>query len=156
MPSKAIWLRGLLAEITGKEETQVEIKVDNKSAIALIRNPVFHGRSKHIDTRYHFIRESVEKEQIRIEYVCGDEQKADILTKALPRVKFEEMKIKLGLKDVTSLGSASRQISEIKEIDFHNLLFFLFNFYSDTSISIVSLFAKVTSSATANLILTAT
>ncbi|KAC9923458.1 hypothetical protein E3N88_45065 [Mikania micrantha] len=97
---QAIWLRGLLAEITGREEAQVEIKVDNKSAIALIRNPVFQGRSKHIDTRYHFIRESVEKEQIRIEYVSGDEQKADILTKALPRIKFEEMKIKLGLKDL--------------------------------------------------------
>ncbi|KAD6453083.1 hypothetical protein E3N88_07788 [Mikania micrantha] len=95
---------GLLAEISRKEEAQVEIKVDNKSAIALIKNPVFHGRSKHIDTRYHFIRESVEKEQIRIEYVSGDEQNADILTKALPRVKFEEMKIKLGLKEVTSLG----------------------------------------------------
>ncbi|KAD0566083.1 hypothetical protein E3N88_44065 [Mikania micrantha] len=101
---QAIWLRGLLAEITGKAEVQVEILVDNKSAIALIKIPVFHGRSKHIDTRYHFIRESVEKEKIRIEYVCGEEQRADILTKALPRLKFEEMKSKLGLKEMSSLG----------------------------------------------------
>ncbi|KAD1378135.1 hypothetical protein E3N88_42917 [Mikania micrantha] len=101
---QAIWLRGLLSELTGREEAQVEIRVDNKSAIALIKNPVFHGRSKHIDTRYHFIRESVEKEQIKIEYVRGEEQKADILTKALPRIKFEEMKDKLGLIEITSLG----------------------------------------------------
>ncbi|KAD2804667.1 hypothetical protein E3N88_38044 [Mikania micrantha] len=113
---QAIWLRGLLAEITGKEEAQVEIKVDNKSAIALIRNPVFHGLSKHIDTRYHFIRESVEKEQIRIEYVSGDEQKADILTKALPRIKLEEMKIKLGLKEVTSLGGPT-SLEEKRELE---------------------------------------
>ncbi|KAD4586182.1 hypothetical protein E3N88_23783 [Mikania micrantha] len=101
---EAIWLRGLLSEITGLKEEQVEIKVDNKSAIALIKNPVFHGRSKHIDTRYHFIRECEEKGQLRIKYVCGEEQKADILTKALPRLKFAEMKIKIGLKEITSLG----------------------------------------------------
>jgi hypothetical protein len=53
-------LRSLLAEITAKEPKVVKLFVDNNSAIALVKNLVFHGRSKHIDIKYHFIRESVE------------------------------------------------------------------------------------------------
>ncbi|GKC16613.1 uncharacterized mitochondrial protein-like protein [Tanacetum coccineum] len=60
---QAIWLRELLVEVTGLERQKVIIRVDNNSAIALSKNPVFHGRSKHIHTRYHFIRECVENEQ---------------------------------------------------------------------------------------------
>ncbi|GJX69097.1 NB-ARC domains-containing protein [Tanacetum coccineum] len=57
---QALWLKRLLSELTGWEEKRITLKVDNVSAIALVRNPVFHGRSKHIDIRYHFIRECVE------------------------------------------------------------------------------------------------
>nr|GEX33399.1 putative reverse transcriptase domain-containing protein [Tanacetum cinerariifolium] len=60
---QAIWLRELLAEVTGLERQKVIIRVDNKSAIALSKNPVFHGRSKHIYTQYHFIRECVKNGQ---------------------------------------------------------------------------------------------
>lgn len=97
---QAIWLRGLLAEITGRKEEQVVIKVDNKSAISLMKNPVFHGRSKHINTRYHYIRECVEKEQIKVEHISGDQQRADILTKALPKLKFAEMRKILGVERI--------------------------------------------------------
>ncbi|KAK2988354.1 hypothetical protein RJ640_001539 [Escallonia rubra] len=54
----AIWLRSLLKELLNKS---TQIYVDNKSPIALAKNPVFHDRSKHINTRYHFIRESIAK-----------------------------------------------------------------------------------------------
>nr|GFA78001.1 ribonuclease H-like domain, reverse transcriptase, RNA-dependent DNA polymerase [Tanacetum cinerariifolium] len=54
---QALWLKRLLSELTGWEEKRITLKVDNVSAIALVRKPVFHGRSKHIDIRYHFIRE---------------------------------------------------------------------------------------------------
>lgn len=97
---QALWLRGLLSELTGCEEKVVELQVDNKSAIALMKNPVFHGRSKHINTRYHFIRECIERGEVQVKHVRGEEQKADILTKALPRVKFEEMRRLLGLIDL--------------------------------------------------------
>lgn len=98
---QAVWLRNLLSEITSCEAKTVVVHVDNKSAIALIKNPVFHGRSKHIDTRFHFVRECVERGQIKVEYICTGEQRADILTKALARVKFEEMRELLGVKNTS-------------------------------------------------------
>ncbi|KAK1434246.1 hypothetical protein QVD17_11166 [Tagetes erecta] len=94
---QALWLRGLLAEVTGEKKQTVKLLVDNSSAIALMKNPVFHGRSKHIDTRYHFIRECVERNKIKVEHVSGELQKADILTKALPRIKFAEMRELIGV-----------------------------------------------------------
>lgn len=97
---QAIWLQVLLEEVTGSPCEKVVIMIDNQSAIALTRNPVFHGRSKHIHTRYHFIRECVENGQIEVKHVPGNEQKADILTKALGRLKFKEMRDLIGMKDL--------------------------------------------------------
>nr|GEV55419.1 hypothetical protein [Tanacetum cinerariifolium] len=65
----SIMLKRLLSKLTHSEEEKVTIRVDNKSAIALMKNPVFHGRSKHIDTKYHFIRECVEREDIQVELI---------------------------------------------------------------------------------------
>ncbi|KAJ0941493.1 putative RNA-directed DNA polymerase [Helianthus annuus] len=97
---QALWLRSLLSELTGMEPQTVKLLVDNESAIALMKNPVFHGRSKHIDIKFHFIRECVERSQIRVEHVSGEMQRADVLTKALPRIKFAEMRALLGINDV--------------------------------------------------------
>ncbi|XP_019089217.1 PREDICTED: uncharacterized protein LOC109128013 [Camelina sativa] len=98
---QAIWLQEVLSEVTGKPCEKVLILLDNKSAIALTRNPVFHGRSKHIHKRYHFIRECVDNEQVEVEHISGEEQKADILTKALGRIKFKEMRDLLGVQEVS-------------------------------------------------------
>ncbi|KAG6534156.1 hypothetical protein ZIOFF_008041 [Zingiber officinale] len=70
----ALWLRSLASELTGVEPKPITLFVDNKSAIALIKNPIFHGRSKHIDIRFHFIRECVEKGRIVVEFVNTGEQ----------------------------------------------------------------------------------
>nr|GEX42470.1 ribonuclease H-like domain, reverse transcriptase, RNA-dependent DNA polymerase [Tanacetum cinerariifolium] len=66
--TQALWLKRLLSRLTHSREEKITIMVDNKSAIALMKNPVFHGRSKHIDTKYHFIRECVEKDDIQVEF----------------------------------------------------------------------------------------
>ena len=77
--------------------------VDNKSAIALIKNPVFHGCSKHIDTLFHFIRECVEEGQIIMEFIRREEKRADPLTKALSAVKLATMRHLLGVRDLLPL-----------------------------------------------------
>ncbi|GKB57704.1 ribonuclease H-like domain, reverse transcriptase, RNA-dependent DNA polymerase [Tanacetum coccineum] len=107
----ALWLKRLLSKLTHSQEEKVTIQVDNKSAIALMKNPVFHGRSKHIDTKYHFIRECIEREDIQVKFVNGEYQKADILTKALPRIKFLTMRQLIGLKNLRSNFNVSEMIS---------------------------------------------
>lgn len=56
---------------------------DNKSALALAKNPVFHGRSKHIDIRFHYIRELIKKQEIVIQFSSSEEHIAGIVTKPL-------------------------------------------------------------------------
>lgn len=97
---QAVWLRELISEITGRPPQKVLLKVDNTSAIALVKNPVFHNRSKHIKSRYHYIRECVDGEEIVVEHVSGSEQRADILTKALARIKYKEMRDLLGVGEL--------------------------------------------------------
>ena len=65
-----------------------------------MKNPVFHGRSKHIDIRFHFIRECVERGQIIVEHVDSKDQRADILTKALAYVKHGEMRNLIGVTNL--------------------------------------------------------
>jgi hypothetical protein len=57
---QALWLKILLGELTGEESKAIKLFVDNKSTIALMKTPVFHGRSKHIDTKFYFIHECIE------------------------------------------------------------------------------------------------
>lgn len=86
--SQAVWLRRILEDIAEKKEEGTKLYCDNKSAIAIGKNPVSHDRTKHIAIKYHFIRESIEKGEVALEYCRTEEQLADILTKALPQEKF--------------------------------------------------------------------
>ena len=97
---QALWLRNLLGEITGTEPKAVSLYVDNSSAIALMKNPVFHGRSKHIDVKFHFIRECVEHGQINVKKVNTLDQKADALTKSMSAIKISVMRHLLGVREI--------------------------------------------------------
>ena len=97
---QALWLRNLLSELTGNAAKAMTLYVDNNSAILLMKNPVFHGRSKHIDTKYHFIRECVERDQVAVKRVSTLEQKADSLTKAMPVAKLAVMRHLLGVREL--------------------------------------------------------
>ena len=88
----AIWLRNMLKELSMSQINPTEICVDNKSAIALAKNPVFHDRSKHIDTRYHFIRECATSKQVQLKYVRSQDQIADIFTKPLKTKDFARLR----------------------------------------------------------------
>ena len=85
--SQAIWLRRIFEDIGEKQKKRTVLYCDNKSAIAIAKNPVSHERSKHISIKYHFIREAQEKCEIQLHYCQTGEQLADIFTKALPREK---------------------------------------------------------------------
>jgi hypothetical protein len=87
---KAIYLRALLKDFGFSMKKAIDIGEDNQSCIKMCHNPVMHKRSKHIDTKLHFIRERVENKEIKIHYVPTEEMTADILTKSLPRVKVEK------------------------------------------------------------------
>jgi hypothetical protein len=80
------------------------IYCDNQSCIKLSENPVFHDRSKHIEIRYHFIRDYVQRGAVELQFISTDEQVADILTKALGRGKFVPFRDKLGVVRNTFLG----------------------------------------------------
>lgn len=95
--SQAIWLRRILTDM-GEEQTKpTTIYCDNKSAIAMAKNPVHHSRTKHIAIKYHFLREAEANKEIQVDYCPTEEQLADIFTKALPRPKFEELRKMLGI-----------------------------------------------------------
>lgn len=86
-----IWIYRLLKNL-GVSFSQPVLFVDNQSAIKLIKNPELHKRSKHIDVKYHFIREKLREELFDLKYVKTDQQLADIFTKSLPRNSFEKLR----------------------------------------------------------------
>jgi hypothetical protein len=103
---QGVWFARLYGELMNKAAPPVTMFIDNKSAISLCKNLVLHEKSKHIDLRYHFIHDYVEKGTIAVEYIGTGEQKTDILTKAIGRVCFEELRGKIGIVDtqVVRLG----------------------------------------------------
>jgi hypothetical protein len=71
------------------EMRETVIRCDNQSCIKMTENPVFHDKSKHIEIRYHYIRDMVQRGALKLQYINTDEQVADVWTKPLSRVKFE-------------------------------------------------------------------
>jgi hypothetical protein len=65
----SIWLRRLLKELWMPQKKPIEIYVDNSSTIILAKNPVFYDRSKHIDTRFYYLRDYITNKKIKVKYV---------------------------------------------------------------------------------------
>ena len=97
---EAIWLRRLVTDVGESLEDPIVINEDNQGAIAMAENPVGHARTKHIDIRYHFVRDGVQNGVIILKYVATGEMIADILTKPLPKHPFEKLVMELGMKTV--------------------------------------------------------
>ena len=81
----------------GEECTHVPLFCDNTSAISVAKNPVLHSRTKHIDVRYHFLKDNVEKGHIALIHVATQDQLADIFTKPLDQVTFTHLRGELGV-----------------------------------------------------------
>lgn len=97
---QALWLRNVLHELKCPQEKGTIMFCDNQSSISLSKNPVFHGRSKHINIKYHFIRELIKDGEVYIKYCKTQDQVADVFTKALKTDSFLKMKEKLGVWEV--------------------------------------------------------
>lgn len=95
---EAYHLKQLLPEFDQKT-AGIKVYCDSNGARKLAENPVFHSRTKHIDVRHHFVRDAVEDEIIKIEYLETNDMAADTLTKGLPRSKHERCLKLLGIKD---------------------------------------------------------
>ena len=84
---EAIWLRQMLKELNFSCDS-IQISVDNQSAIKLANNSEFHERSKHIDVRFHFVRDVINRKELEVSYVQSQFQLADIFTKPLAKQQF--------------------------------------------------------------------
>ncbi|KMQ85184.1 integrase core domain protein [Lasius niger] len=93
---QVLWLRNLLKSIDIDQSTTT-LYVDNQGALKIVENQEHHRRTKHIDVRYHLIRDHTMKKDITVDYVPSEEQLADILTKRLPRDTFTRLRSQLGM-----------------------------------------------------------
>jgi hypothetical protein len=93
-----LWMRQTLRDY-GYKLRKVPLLCDNESAIRMADNPVEHSHTKHIDIRYHFLRDHQQKGDIKIAYVNTQNQLADIFTKPLDEKTFSKLRTELNILD---------------------------------------------------------
>lgn len=93
----ATWLRRIMKELGQAQQDSTTVFCDNSSTIKLSKNPVMHGRSKHIDVRFHFLREMTKNKIVQLVHCNTQEQVADILTKPLKTDVFLKMRGLMGV-----------------------------------------------------------
>lgn len=98
---EALWIKELIGNLDGKKTGEMLIFEDNKSAICMATNPVFHAKTKHIDLKFHFIRDHVTQGNIVLEYCPTEDMVADVFTKSLPAPQFERLREMLGVRKKT-------------------------------------------------------
>ncbi|KAF2304474.1 hypothetical protein GH714_031884 [Hevea brasiliensis] len=94
---QAIWMRRILEEIGHSQEEGTALMCDNTSTIKLSKNPVLHGRSKHIRVRFHFLRDLVKEGIVELQFCGTKEQLADVMTKPLKLEAFQKLRQELGV-----------------------------------------------------------
>nr|GFB61381.1 retrovirus-related Pol polyprotein from transposon TNT 1-94 [Tanacetum cinerariifolium] len=106
--AQVLWIKSQLADYDVLYD-KVTIFCDNSSAISISNNPVLHSRTKHIDIRYHFIRDHILKGDIKLRFVPIDLQLADIFTKPLAEPSFIRLVAELGILNI------EKQVSDKKK-----------------------------------------
>ena len=97
---EAVWIRKLLVGLFGQAMNPTIIHCDNHNSIKLSVNPIFYDRSKHIEIPYHYVRDMIDRNTVKLEYICIADQTADILTKPLSRVKIDRFRKRLGMVEL--------------------------------------------------------
>lgn len=94
---ECIWLRALLLAIGFLKPGPTKLLCDNNAAINLSEDPLLHTRVKHVDIKYHFLRERVQSKELELRYINTNDNVADLFTKALDHKKFIRLRTLLGL-----------------------------------------------------------
>ena len=97
---EAMWLRQLTIDLKNEPVSATVIFEDNQSAICIAKNPQFHGRSKHIAIKYHFIRDQVENNNVELRYCRTNDMIADMLTKGLNGEQFAKLRHMAGVREM--------------------------------------------------------
>lgn len=96
------WLRYLLRDLEVLHQQTAILYCDNKAALHIAANPIFHERTRHIEMDCHFIRDKIQDGSVETRFVSSTNQLADVLTKALGNESFIPMVRKLGVQDIHS------------------------------------------------------
>eukprot|EP00253_Pinus_taeda_P014343 PITA_14343 len=97
-----VWFKKILEDLQVNQVHSTPLMIDNTSTTKLAKNPKFHDRTKHINTKYHLIRHHVEAKTIHLRHCSTNEQIANIFTKALGREKLERFRTMLGITNIPS------------------------------------------------------
>jgi hypothetical protein len=104
---EAVWIRQLFNELGVPLRQPTVINEDNQSTIAIALDPVHHQRTKHIDTRVHFLRQHIKEKRVELVYCPTEDMIADIFTKALPIKQHIKLTGMLGLVSLADVKSES-------------------------------------------------
>ena len=96
---EAIWLQHLVGDLGNKPVNPMVLYEDNQSAKCMAKNPQFHGRTKHISIKYHYIREQMEWGAVALKYYPSNDMIADMLTKGLARDQFCKIRKMAGVRE---------------------------------------------------------
>ena len=106
---ESLWLQQLLADLKKEETKSVVMYEDNQSAISMAKNPQFHGRTKHIAIKYHFVREQVSNENLELRYCKTNDMIADMMTKGLSGEQFEKLRHMAGMAPMIEYPESSEK-----------------------------------------------
>lgn len=101
---QVVWMMKIIKELGLSEEDNTEIYCDNSSAIRLSQNPILHGKSKHIEVRFHYLRELVRTGSIKLRHCGTINQIADIFTKPLSKENFLRLRGMLGMCETPNVN----------------------------------------------------
>ncbi|GJW34202.1 hypothetical protein Tco_0054234 [Tanacetum coccineum] len=107
--AQVLWIQNQLLDY-GFNFMNTKIFIDNQSTICIVKNPVFHQRTKHIEIRHHFIRDANEKNLIQVLKIHTDDNVADLLTKAFDGPRFEYLVVHIGMVDMVLVSADSTMI----------------------------------------------
>jgi hypothetical protein len=115
---EAVWMRSMLEQLHRFEQVNKPTTIygDNQGAIALVQNPEFHARTKHIDVSAHYVRELAEDQKINLQYIQTDKMLADMLTKPLKKVRHVQNVEQVGLRAPQEAGGAGLRTRHISEV----------------------------------------